>query len=263
MSYYQVHQVWFWTYLQNWTLIFNNQEHANALNHYWSLAIEEQYYLIWPLIIMLIKRPKRMLAVCITMLVLIIAARLIIWNYREELPVSYERLFLFTRLDGILIGSMLAILHHISPSLIRKYFTGFIVLLTAANYLFYLFIRNQSYDFPTWGVAGYTTFSVLFAIVIYEAVMKENRFINYILTNPILRFLGKYSYGFYIFHWPVFLLINPFFSEQTSKLFEEGSLVQMIASALLSTLTGLLVSILSYHLFEKHFLKLKKHYANT
>ena len=58
MHYYQNHQVWFWTYLQNWPLIFRDDVNANALNHYWSLAIEEQYYLVWPLIVLFIKKPK-------------------------------------------------------------------------------------------------------------------------------------------------------------------------------------------------------------
>ncbi len=263
MSYYRENQLWFWLYLQNWTLIFNEGGNAHALDHYWSLAIEEQYYLLWPLIIMWIKRPKWILIVCITMLLLIIGARLYIWNNREELSISYLRLFLFTRLDGIIIGSMLAIIFYINSKLIRKYFTGFIILLTVANYLFYLLIKKQNPDFPTWGVAGYTTFSFLFAIVIYEAVMKENRLINSILTIGILRFLGKYSYGFYIFHWPVFLMFNPFFTELTSQLFERNSLGQMITSALLSTIVGLIVSILSYHLFEIHFLKLKKRFNTT
>src|SRR4030095_6040377 len=55
MHYYQEHQFWFWAYLQNWPLILLNDVNANALNHYWSLAIEEQYYLIWPIIVAIIK----------------------------------------------------------------------------------------------------------------------------------------------------------------------------------------------------------------
>lgn len=259
MSFYQENQIWFWTYLQNWTLIFNAEQNANALNHYWSLAIEEQYYLVWPLIIILLKKPKRILTVSIFLLILVIITRLFIWNHREDFP-GYERLFLFTRLDGILIGSILALLHFINPKLIRKYFTSIIVFLTIANYLFYLFKKDQGPDFPSWAIAGFTTFSFVFALGIYEAVMNENRIINYILTNPFLKFLGKYSYGIYIFHWPVFLLFNPYTSKFTAEIFTKGSLLQMISSGLMTTIAGILVSILSYHAFEKHFLKLKKYF---
>lgn len=259
MSYYKQHQVWFWTYLQNWPLIIKNDESGIALNHYWSLAIEEQYYLLWPFMILLLKKPKRIVILCVLLLVFVIAARFYIWENKEYYP-AYERAFLFTRLDGILIGSMLAAIYKISTQLLRKYFTFFLLALTAVNYLFYLYKQHQSPDFPVWAIAGFTTFSFIFAIVVYEAIMKENRVVNYILTNPVLRFLGKYSYGFYIFHWPVFLLVKP----HTDKLLEDYinsyGYLTMVLSSLVATLAGLLVSVASYHLFEKHFLKLKKYF---
>ncbi len=260
MTYYQKNQIWFWTYLQNWPLIFKDDANAKALNHYWSLAIEEQYYLIWPLIILLLKRPKRILSICILLLVMVIIARFYIWKNSENFP-SYERAFLFTRFDGILIGSMLATLCNINPLLLRKYFTPFLISLTLFNYLFYLFQKNQNPDFPSWAIAGFITFSLLFALIIYEAVMKENRLLNLILTNPVLTFLGKYSYGFYIFHFPVLLMIKPYTDQLSGNWFGQGNFVQMFISALLASLAGLTTSILCYHLIEKHFLKLKKRFA--
>lgn len=256
MSYYKEHQVWFWTYLQNWPLIIKSDESGIALNHYWSLAIEEQYYVLWPLVILLLKKPKRLFILCVLVLVIVIAARFYIWENSEYYP-SYERAFLFTRIDGILIGSMLAAIYKINPQLLRKYFTFFLLALTAVNYLFYLYKQTQSPDFPVWAIAGFTTFSFIFAIVVYEAVMKENRVVNYILTNPVLRFLGKYSYGFYIFHWPVFLLVKPYADKFVAGFFNSDGYLSMFLSSLLATVAGLLVSVASYHLFEKHFLKLK------
>lgn len=259
MSYYKEHQVWFWTYLQNWPLIFKDDSGASVLNHYWSLAIEEQYYLIWPLIILLLKKPKRVFTICILLLILVIAARLYIWQNRNDFP-SYERAFLFTRVDGLLIGAMLASLYNINPQLLRKYFTSFLLILTALNYAFYLFKKNQSPDFPVWGIGGFTTFSILFAMAVYEAAMKENKFINFIFSNSILRFLGKYSYGFYIFHWPVAIILSPWFHDITSGLFKTNSFLHLLITGLLSTSAGLLVSIVCYYAIEKHFLKLKKYF---
>jgi peptidoglycan/LPS O-acetylase OafA/YrhL len=259
MQYYQQNQVWFWTYLQNWPLIFRDDVNANALNHYWSLAIEEQYYLVWPLIVLLIKKPKGIIIFCICMLVFVIALRVYIWNNEEDFP-AFERAFLFTRLDGILIGSMLAAICYMNSSFLRKYFTAFIVILTIANYLFYLLKKEQQWNFPVWGIAGFTTFSFLFALAIYEAVMRENKFINIVLSNPVLRFLGKYSYGLYIFHWPVTLITLPYFNKLMKLLIHKNSLWQQIGTGILCTLTGITISVISYHLFEKHFLKLKKYF---
>jgi peptidoglycan/LPS O-acetylase OafA/YrhL len=260
MKYYQEHQLWFWTYLQNWPLIFKDDSGASVLNHYWSLAIEEQYYLIWPFIILLLKKPKRIFILCILLLVIVIASRFYIWQNRNDFP-TYERAFLFTRIDGILIGAMLASLYNINAQLLRKYFTVFLLLLTALNYAFYLFKKNQSPDFPVWGIAGFTTFALIFAMIVYEAVMKENKFINFILSNSFLRFLGKYSYGFYIFHWPVAIILSPWFYNITSALFEKNSFIHLLSTGILSTIAGLLVSIICYHALEKHFLKLKKYFT--
>jgi peptidoglycan/LPS O-acetylase OafA/YrhL len=183
MHYYQDHQVWFWTYLQNWPLIFRDDVNANALNHYWSLAIEEQYYLVWPLIVLLIKKPKGIIIFCLSMLVLVIAARVYIWNNAEDFP-AYERAFLFTRIDGILIG-------YARSNMLHKLFL--FTKNTAFENAYYcqlsvLFIEKSTARFPSLGNRGFTTFSFVFALAIYEAVMKENKFINFIFTNTALTF---------------------------------------------------------------------------
>ena len=254
LRFYTKNQWWYWFYLENWVFTFKFDGKGAALNHFWSLAVEEQYYLVWPFIVLFIKNAKVLLSCCLLALIIIILARLYIWSNYNEYDIN--RLFLFTRIDGILIGSMLAIVYYINQGLLRKYFTALILLLAAFNFTVYFLKKNQ--DFPVWAIAGYTTFSAIFAILVYESIKKENKIINVIFTNSILSFLGKYSYGFYIFHWPVYLIFSKYvypwiinhtgFSNYSSKL---------IAS-ILATLAGLLISICSYYGFERHFLKLKK-----
>src|SRR5262245_16358318 len=62
LSFYRENQVWFWFYLQNWMLIFKQwNDSAILLNHFWSLAVEEQFYIVWPLLVLLIRKPKQLL----------------------------------------------------------------------------------------------------------------------------------------------------------------------------------------------------------
>lgn len=258
MSYYQKNQWWFWTYLQNWTLIFRYNPSSNALNHFWSLAVEEQYYLLWPFVIAWIKRPKRLLLFCLVALVAVIAARLYISGHKEFFP-RQDWLFLFTRIDGLLIGSSLAIIYNVNPNIIRKYSTALILALAAFNFIIYFIHKDP--DFPVWGVAGYTTFAAIFALLVYEAVKTDDKIVQFVFTSAPLRFLGKYSYGFYIFHWPIFLLSKPCADRLTANWLQAGTISFQFASATLATLVGLFVSLLSYHLFEKHFLKLKKQFV--
>ena len=137
----------------------------------------------------------------------------------------------------------------------------FLLTLTAVNYLFYLYKKNQSPDFPVWAIAGFTTFSLIFALAVYEAVMKDNRFINFFLTNPVLRFLGKYSYGFYIFHWPVYVIFYPYVETIVRNNMGLAGFNLQVVVSLIVTIMGFAVSLISYHLYEKYWLKLKVHFT--
>ena len=74
-----------------------------------------------------------------------------------------------------------------------------------------------------------------------------------------MRFFGKISYGFYVFHWPVFILLNPV----VLKWMENYSLpYPALLSSLVCTLAGLLISLLSFRYFESWFLEKKALFQN-
>jgi len=75
--------------------------------------------------------------------------------------------------------------------------------------------------------------------------------------------LGKYSYGLYIFHWPIYLLLKPLTNQLTVNFFAEGGKIQLVISSVIASIAGVATSILSYHLFEKHFLKLRNKFYLT
>ena len=253
VQYYQEHQSWFWMYLQNWLLILHPDGNAVALNHFWSLAVEEQFYLVWPFVILLVRKPNLSSVALLVCIAGSHRCKVVYLVQPESYPI-YQWLFLFTRIDGILIGSMLAVVYQHNQSAIRRYSTALILLLAGLNFLVYFIEKDR--NFPVWPIGGYTTFAVMFALLVYESIRKENRLIQLIFNNPVLRFLGKYSYGFYIFHWPVFLLLKPLTDSLTNKWLTQGSTSQLGVSAILATLGGLIISVISYHIFEKHFLKL-------
>ncbi|TAL51505.1 MAG: hypothetical protein EPN92_00525 [Chitinophagaceae bacterium] len=130
--------------------------------------------------------------------------------------------------------------------------------LAALNFVFYFFNKPNQFTYPYLAIAGYTTFAVMFALLIQEAVRGENEFINLILGNTILRFFGKISYGFYIFHWPVYIILYAFVDGWVRSLLALSETGIAIISSLILTLIGLSISIISYYGFERHFLKMKK-----
>lgn len=260
-SYYTRHQAWFWTYLQNWLFILHPEGDTRALFHFWSLAVEEQFYLIWPLLIFLIKKPKKVFIVSLLLLILVIIARILIWRYRSHFQ-TFEWLLLFTRIDGILIGSMLAALIRYNPQLPKKYFTAFVVIFTAFNFLYYFFKKGQDPNFPVWAIGGFTSFCFVFAIFVYLGLDRENRVINSLLTIKPLTVLGRYSYGFYVFHLPVKLFLDKPVTGFAAVVAEKNIFLQNLTAAIIVSAAGFLLSVLSYHTFEKHFLKMKRYFIS-
>lgn len=261
-SYYIKNQWWYWTFLQNWFLVTHNYgNNTTALHHFWSLAVEEQYYLAWPWLILLIKKTKYLLLIMASLLVFIICARYYIWEYKIS-HFNYYGFFTFTRIDGLCIGSMLAILQFNNPNFLRRFSTIIIFGLALFNFIFYFFNRHNQFTLPYWAIVGYTTFAVIFALLLYEAISAKNRLLQFILEFPSLRFLGKVSFGFYVYHWPVYLLLYPYVSLWITKNSGQPNHNSKIVISIILTIIGFIISVISYYCFERYFLKLKKSFVS-
>lgn len=256
ISYYRENQVWHWTYLQNWLYVFKEPYGDKILMHTWSLAVEEQFYLLWPLLILLLRRPKYLLAAMLLLLIMTGVARYIVWLNKTE-NLAYASLYTFTRIDGLCIGSMVALLQKINPRFLKKYTLLIVLLMAAINFGFYFINDRSGFTLPYLAIVGYTTFAVIFGLLVYEAVAGESKFLQLLLDNRPLKLFGKISYGLYVFHWPVYIL----FFDQLRNYVTGKDLLSFRAAEMLSgivvTLIAIFISMLSYRYFEKPFLQLK------
>ena len=257
LQFYIDNQWWFWFYLQNWLLSFNFPTSANMLNHFWSLAVEEQFYLVWPFIILWLRDPRKLLLFMMGVIVLLLVGRSIVWMYK--LPhFNYTTFYTFTRIDGICIGCIIALLHRIHLNFLRKNTAAIVIVLAAVNFGFYFL--NQTGDFPYLAFVGYTTFAAMFGLLIHEAVTGDIKVINIIFGLPVLKFFGMISYGLYVFHWPVYVMtqqgLNDFFLQKLDLTQNTSNL----ATSLVATILAVGLSIISYYAYEMKFLKLKKNF---
>ena len=110
---------------------------------------------------------------------------------------NYFGLYTYTRVDGICIGSMLAILQFMGSTFINRYFTVLILMLAGLNFVFYFVNKEYNFTFPYFAIVGYTTFAMLFAIIVHEIIQGKNNVLNFVLNIKPLRFFGKISYGLY------------------------------------------------------------------
>ncbi len=191
-------------------------------------------------------------------LLAVMGIRAWLWMY-EIKELAYFNLYTFSRIDGICIGCMIALIYKININFLNKYSTIIVLTLAAMNFIFYFFNKEYDFSFPYLAIVGYTTFAMMFGLLVHEAVQGKNKIVNLIFTFPLLQFFGKISYAFYIFHWPVHLCLGPLLKPSIQKL-DIGN-YSNILMALLTTLISLLLSILSYYTIERYFLRLKKNYT--
>jgi peptidoglycan/LPS O-acetylase OafA/YrhL len=100
---------WYWAYLANWKIAFHGIGSQLEPTMFWSLAVEEQFYLLWPLVVALLDR-RRLVALCIGMIVAALALR-IGWHIIDPGKQAREALYVLTpaRMDGLAMGALLAI----------------------------------------------------------------------------------------------------------------------------------------------------------
>ena len=252
-QYYTENQGWLWLFLQNWLYIFKQPEGNGFLNHFWSLAVEEQFYLLWPFIILALRQPKRLLAFLLFILLMVFVLRLYVWLQSiESLP--YYNLNTFSRIDGICIGSILALIQNINSSYISRNMKWIVLGFAALNFLFDFVNLTYGFSFPFLAMVGYTTFAMLFGLLVHEGTKGELRWIKTVFSYPVLRFFGRISFGLYIFHWPIYVLLN----EQTLKWCQKNiHYGAEFYSSLILTILAIVLSIISYYYFEAIFLKMK------
>lgn len=247
-------QGWFWSYLQNWYLARTGvQEPDVFLTHFWSLAVEEQFYLLWPLLLLVIRKPRNLyyflLAGILAMNLLRIYAS-IAWSSSLS---AYT--FEYTRCDAILAGALLACWMKF-PRERRKGAVAALFAVLVLIHLLYFFL-HLSYGVPIdyLPAAGYSLVGIGFAIMVYGCIRNPPSRYKRLLSIPMLRFLGKYSYGIYVVHWPIYVICGRSADSLPGSWFPHRVLFTIFLIGI-----EIFAAVLIYHLIEKHFLKLKKYF---
>src|SRR5438270_3005549 len=108
-QFYNQNQIWFWSDLQNWLFVKKGMTSTPYLSHFWSLAVEEQFYLFWPLFIYFMKDLKKMKIIIAVLIVLSLSARIYMWS---QYPLDLVKYYCntLTRMDSILMGCFLSVL---------------------------------------------------------------------------------------------------------------------------------------------------------
>ncbi|HWZ51693.1 MAG TPA: acyltransferase [Granulicella sp.] len=265
------HYQWHWLhltfliYMGNLSGIYNfhiytvhsaNHPVATAiLGHFWSLCVEEQFYLLWPLAVWLIRDRFRLLwtAAGISALALVLRVAMI-RTFGDVLAETWIIRILPFRMDALLIGAILALLLR-GPAADRWQRSGRWFFLAGSAATLAIFILSPAGNSPWLLSIGLTCTALASAGLIASALRPGSPAFR-LFTGKPLRTLGRYSYGFYVYHLlfrMAWIRLLVFLYERMHSLALAG-----IIGCAVNFAAIFLVSKLSYDLIEVRFLRLKR-----
>jgi peptidoglycan/LPS O-acetylase OafA/YrhL len=224
--------------------------------HFWSLALEEQFYLLWPLIVLTL--PIRKLAVIsIALCIVAPASRLLIYLFIGE---HHLAIFMFptTALDLLCFGSLIAIVKHESSALDFRRYSQILTRVGLAALIVYLAVVFLARDSLFFAVFGRTISAILFGAFVVNAANGFSGITAKTLGSPMVIWFGMVSYGVYIIH----PFIPEIYRELGSYLGFDMSLwgVYYIRYPIMF-LAMLAVVALSYYFFERPIRNLKRQFS--
>jgi peptidoglycan/LPS O-acetylase OafA/YrhL len=239
-------------------------EGTRFFTHLWSLSVEEQFYLLWPLLIFLTPR-QRFKGLCLTAIGLAPLLRLAIsLIYRNHLfpfllndPQLAVSVLPFSQVDAFAMGAYISRFKIPRPRLqLLAMMVVVPALGLASDYLASGEVRlaTLGYALPLAGtfkeVWGYSLLSYLFALTIY-CVARLN-LLQRVLESGVLRYLGKISYGLYVYHYGIIAVVTAL-----SRKYDLDYKVRSPRTFFLSLGATILIASLSFYLLERPILNLK------
>jgi len=256
-------QAWFWLYAANWLFASQGGFEGTPGGYFWSLAVEEQFYLVWPLVVYWLA-PRRLAQVCVGMLVASLLLRLAALSYGMTGSAVY--VMTFTHLDSLAVGTVIAVAIR-SPGLAD--FLARLAIPTivfAAGAIALARFHDGDFLYSSHGMAawGLSAVALLFGgcLLLTLRIQTPGSTVGAVLSSRFLVATGRYSYALYLVHVPVLRLVEKL-TLGPGQVVTSGWPYDLLVAVycLVAFALAWLLSAASWVLFEQHVLKLKKYVA--
>ncbi len=240
------YQLWFYLFFTaNIPTITHNVIYLVA--HYWSIGVEEQFYLFWPWLLKINR--KYLLKFVLLIFILILTTKIILYFTVGQASFGYRFLF-YSRFHCMMIGAIGGILFFAKNKLFIKLFSSKTLQLIA--WILFFLIGFNVLNVPF--IISHEIVSVASLCIIIGQLSPEKRIIN--LDTKLFDLTGKISYGIYIYHPFIIVLLSLIIKPLVMPL-----IVRYLIAYLLSIVITIAVAWFSYSFIENPFLKLKSKMA--
>jgi peptidoglycan/LPS O-acetylase OafA/YrhL len=241
-------------YVSNWVLALIHDFNFGILAITWSLAIEEQFYLIWPLALSLLLALKYksgwLLSLLATGVIFVGLHRLRLF----EAGASINRLYYATdtHADGLLLGCLVGCLVSLRLLPNSRLFRLFMKIAALGSIVLVIFlVLNTRHDDSRLYLGSYSVALLAIAVALLTLINWTPRLAVIVLSFTPLAWVGRISYGLYLWHWPVRGFV---YGKST-----EPSIKQTITAIALS----FAITCFSFYLIERPFLRWKKRFSHA
>jgi peptidoglycan/LPS O-acetylase OafA/YrhL len=243
-------------YVQNIVFVQSDNNYPFALGATWSLAVEEQFYLTWPVLVFLLR--KRTLGVVSASLV-VVSLSLRLAGYFHGAPIGFIHFFTLSRLDAIALGSLAAIwLRSPNCTLVgwRALAYQFLAFGVAGMVLARILMPKNG------SVVGYTFMAFAFTGLLSLSLISDpqSSLLGRGLSARWLRYIGRISYGLYLLHGPIFLVWLHFRGSQ--GFLPSNEVARNLLAFTGQFLSATLAASISWRLFEEPILRLKDRFPS-
>jgi peptidoglycan/LPS O-acetylase OafA/YrhL len=254
----------YWLYVYNLFQGHHGPTFSHALGVTWSLCIEEQFYLLWPTVVWFCST-RTLLKVCGGLMLVSLLSRLVmVMNGFGEVPVSQ---WTFCRMDALAVGAALALVFKSNLASVEKLRlpARWLVWCVPVVILSLNVVGGKLMHNPIFLVGGFTALAAMFgSLLLLTVTSAPGTILSRFFTHPLMRMFGRYSYAIYLFNQPVKYLLRDFVFNPNVNFVVLGSRVPaQLGFFVIATIITLALAWLSWHLFEKHFLKLKDLFPMT
>jgi len=266
LDYLVARQAWAWLYAVNIYIARAGEWSFSYLDHFWSLAIEEHFYLVWPLVVFLLaRRPRLLIFVSLAIVLCAMLARLT----GSLMGLSWWTTYVLTpfRLDGLALGALLAVTARQNGGmerLVRALPWGATVLgtLLVVTFVWTRLVSRQGLELVL-PVRAELVLMLLACLLLWAVVAPERSAASRFFRCRLMVFLGTYSYGLYVYHHFISYYLTSNRTELELARWLNSHSAAVALQATLGTGISLAVAYISYELIEKRFLRLKRLFDNS